>query len=358
VAGTLSSTSDDPSATFTYSLVSGTGSTDNASFKISGNQIQTNAVLNFESKASYSVLVRSTTQYGLSLDKTFTITLNNVNEQPTLNNIAAQTICYTPAQQTVALSGISAGEDANQTTNVTVSSTNSNLFKSLTVTQASNGAAQVRYTVADGASGSAVVNVMVTDNGGTANGGVNTILKSFVLNVNALPVPTIATDKGVISISKGDVLVLKAAGGTQYQWSNAPGILSGDNSANLTIRPDATTTYRVLVTNASGCSESKEITIEVTEDYVMLKGSNLISPNGDGVNDVFKIDNVDMYPNNTVKIFDRAGRLLYAKKGYSKEGEWNGMLNGAPLAEDTYYYVVDFGPNKPKIQGYITIVRD
>ncbi|WP_207536122.1 MBG domain-containing protein, partial [Desertivirga arenae] len=42
VAGTLSSTSDDPSATFTYSLVSGTGSTDNASFKISGNQIQTN----------------------------------------------------------------------------------------------------------------------------------------------------------------------------------------------------------------------------------------------------------------------------------------------------------------------------
>ncbi|WP_207535426.1 MBG domain-containing protein, partial [Desertivirga arenae] len=40
VAGTLSSTSDDPSATFTYSLVSGTGSTDNASFKISGNQIQ------------------------------------------------------------------------------------------------------------------------------------------------------------------------------------------------------------------------------------------------------------------------------------------------------------------------------
>ncbi|WP_207422857.1 MBG domain-containing protein [Desertivirga brevis] len=359
LAGTLSSTSDDPTTTFAYTFADGAGSADNTKFSIVGNEIRTNRVLNFEENAVYSVRVRTTAQNSLlSLEKEFTISIQNVNEQPTLNNIAAQTICYTPSQQTIALSGISAGEDLNQTTNVTVSSTNSNLFKSLSVTQASNGNAQVRYTVADGASGSAVVNVMVTDNGGTANGGVNTILKSFTLTVNALPVPSITTNKGVTSISKGDELVLKAQGGSTYQWSNAPGILSGDNTANLTIRPDATTTYRVLVTNASGCSETKEITIEVTEDYVMLKGTNLISPNGDGVNDVFKIENVDMYPNNEVKIFDRAGRLLYTKKGYSKDGEWNGTLNGAPLAEDTYYYVVDFGPNKPKIKGYITIVRD
>jgi gliding motility-associated-like protein len=90
----------------------------------------------------------------------------------------------------------------------------------------------------------------------------------------------------------------------------------------------------------------------------MLNGSNLLSPNGDGVNDVFKIDNLDMYPNNEVKIFDRAGRLLYSKKDYSKEGEWTGMLNGLPLAEDTYYYVVDFGKGNPKYKGYITIVRE
>ena len=55
--GTLSTTDPDAGDTHTYSLVSGAGDTDNASFKISGDKLQTNATFDFEAKSSYTVRV-------------------------------------------------------------------------------------------------------------------------------------------------------------------------------------------------------------------------------------------------------------------------------------------------------------
>ncbi len=81
--GTLSTTDPDTGNTFTYSLVSGTGSTDNGSFTISGNTLQTAATFNYESKNSYSIRIRSTDQGSLYTEKAFTINVTNVNEQPT-----------------------------------------------------------------------------------------------------------------------------------------------------------------------------------------------------------------------------------------------------------------------------------
>ncbi|WP_207429042.1 YDG domain-containing protein [Pedobacter sp. SYSU D00535] len=365
LAGTLSSTSDDPTTTFKYELVAGAGDTDNGLFEIasSSNQIRTKAGLNFENKPSYKVRVRSIAQNSLlHLDREFTIAIQNVNEAPTIDAIANSTICYTSAQQTVALSNITPGPDANETTAVSVSSSNNSLFESLTVTQAdNNGAAQLRYKLAANASGTAVITVLVQDNGGSANGGVDFKTQSFTLTVNQLPVIAISSDKGT-TLSKGEVAMLKAEvtggnTGLTYSWADANGIVSvAKNLATLNVRPSETTTYTVTVTNANGCVSTQSITIEVLADFRVVDGTNIVTPNGDGVNDNFVIRNIDMYPNNVVKIFDRAGRMLYSKNNYSNE--FNGTFQGSPLAEDTYYYIVDFGPGKEKIKGFITIVRD
>jgi hypothetical protein len=82
VIGTFSSTDPDTGNSFTYSLIAGTGDTDNTAFSIVGNQLQINNSPDFETKNSYSIRVKTTDQGGLSFEKTLTITVNDVNENP------------------------------------------------------------------------------------------------------------------------------------------------------------------------------------------------------------------------------------------------------------------------------------
>jgi len=83
VVGTFTTTDPDVGQTFTYSLVAGTGSTDNSSFTIVGNALQTAAIFNYEVKNSYSIRVQTTDNLGATFQKVFTITVTNVNEAPT-----------------------------------------------------------------------------------------------------------------------------------------------------------------------------------------------------------------------------------------------------------------------------------
>ncbi|HEY9693877.1 MAG TPA: DUF4347 domain-containing protein, partial [Oculatellaceae cyanobacterium] len=83
IVGNLSTYDPDTGNTFTYSLVSGTGSTDNPSFSIvNGNQLRINSSPNFESKSSYNIRVRTTDQGGLSYEGALPVTIINVNEAP------------------------------------------------------------------------------------------------------------------------------------------------------------------------------------------------------------------------------------------------------------------------------------
>ncbi|ALL04362.1 hypothetical protein AQ505_01920 [Pedobacter sp. PACM 27299] len=361
-AGVLSSTADDPQATFTYSLATGSGDTDNAAFRISGDQLLTAASLDYETKKVYSVNVRSTTQHGFSLDKTFSINLSDVNEIPTLDVMASKTICYTTSTQTIDLTGISAGPESGQNTTITASGSNAALLQSLTVAPSSGGKALLSYRVKNGASGTSTITVTVKDDGGTNNGGVDTYSRTFVLTVNPLPVIAINANIGrnnnssSTDVSKGETLVLTASGGSSYVWAVHNSIVSGQTSASLTVRPRETTTYTVTATNASGCSEQKSFTVNVLDDLVTIKATNILTPNGDGYNDKWIIENIDFYPNNEVKIFDKSGRMVYGKRSY--DNSWDGMLNGMPLSEGTYYYVIDFGKDRQKFKGFITIVRE
>ncbi len=81
--GTLSTTDPDAGETFTYTLVSGTGSTDNAQFTISGSSLKSAASFNFEAKSSYSIRIRSTDKGSAFVEEQFTVTVTNLNEAPT-----------------------------------------------------------------------------------------------------------------------------------------------------------------------------------------------------------------------------------------------------------------------------------
>jgi RHS repeat-associated protein len=92
VIGTFSSTDPDTGNSFTYSLIAGTGDTDNTAFSIVGNQLQINNSPDFETKNSYSIRVKTTDQGGLSFEKVLVITVNDVNETP--GNLAPTALIF------------------------------------------------------------------------------------------------------------------------------------------------------------------------------------------------------------------------------------------------------------------------
>ncbi|GCA89332.1 Calx-beta domain-containing protein [Microcystis aeruginosa] len=85
VIGDFTSTDPDPGDTFTYSLVSGAGDTDNSFFTISNNQLKSNSVFDYEAKTSYSIRVRTTDQDGQFYEKQLTVNVTNIIEPGTFS---------------------------------------------------------------------------------------------------------------------------------------------------------------------------------------------------------------------------------------------------------------------------------
>jgi gliding motility-associated-like protein len=176
---------------------------------------------------------------------------------------------------------------------------------------------------------------------------------STTLTLNDLPNATITSDSGT-EIPLGQTVNLTASGGVSYAWIG-PYIQSGQNTETIKVSPKGTATYTVIATNAFGCSDSFDFVITVKKDHELIP-SNVITPNGDGKNDTWIIKNIERFPDNTVRIYDRAGRLIYLKNAYFND--WDGTLNGKLLNEDTYIYVIDLGNGLAVIKGTLSIIRD
>jgi gliding motility-associated-like protein len=348
--GTLAGTDADAGDTHTYSLVSGTGSTDNASFTITGNSIRTAAVFDFENKNSYSVRVRVTDAGGLSFERAFTITITDVNEAPTLTAITDRRVYNVSTSQIVNLAGITAGPETAQTTTTSVSTSNPTAFSAINVV-----GTQIQFTLAAGIATpqDVVVTVRVRDNGGVANGGVDSVVRTFRLGID--PMPVAAASPNLITLGATSQLSATGANAVNYTWVavGATGIVG--SGATINVRPAGTTTYAVVVTNSFGYQATVPVLLTVIVDYKLVP-NNLVTPNGDGVNDRWVIPNIDMYPDNEVMVYDKAGRAVFAKRGYNNE--WDGTVNGKKLKEDAYFYVIKFNKDGAlPIRGYVSIVR-
>jgi len=169
--------------------------------------------------------------------------------------------------------------------------------------------------------------------------------------------PSISLGNNLI-ICPGEKALLKAEGGISYEWRPEE-YLDDPASSSPEASPETTTVYTVTVQNEAGCTASGDIIVTVACDGKDIP--NGISPNGDGINDYFVIEDIGLYPDNVIFIYNRWGNLIYKKKSY--DNTWNGRSNtgtvqfGEELPEGTYFYILDMGNNGKPIQGFIVLRR-
>lgn len=152
-----------------------------------------------------------------------------------------------------------------------------------------------------------------------------------------------------------DVDVMGGSGDLTFEWSDSE--LSGASVDGL-----CQGTFTVLITDENGCQFMDSVEIESCEGPVQpgcYEVRDVITPNGDGMNDQFMITCIADFPA-TLEVYDRWGKLVYNQDSY--DGSWMGISNSSEeLIEGGYMYIlnIDFGDGRREImKGTLTLLRD
>jgi large repetitive protein len=182
--------------------------------------------------------------------------------------------------------------------------------------------------------------------------GCKSNLASQVVTVNAAPNAYAGGDR---TVNYGDDIQLTGKGGLLYSWSNG-GLLDNPyvfNPTTSTKLPVGANPFVLTVTDGNGCTDTDDIFVFVTNTPVQNAFPNVITPNGDGVNDVLMLPFLtEKYDTPyTFKIYTRSGNVVLNTKNYDQS--WGAQ----DLPDDTYWYVLEIAGDKKDYRGFITVKR-
>ncbi|SFI21750.1 Ig-like domain-containing protein [Halpernia frigidisoli] len=287
---------------------------------------------------------------------------------------------------------------------------------SVAIALTANGTNLLWYTSATGGTGSATAPIPNTSTVGATsyfvsqnNGNCESTRAEIKVNISQEPHSATLVDA---TICNGETIVLDAGSGfSSYEWNTTPPIFT------QTLQVSKIGTYSVILTNANNCSatQSVKVTAGVTPTIVNIISTeksieiiasggnppysysidnqqsfqnnnvftnlmpgiytvfvksqlnscsisqetavifipNVITPNNDSLNDIFKINNIQFFPNAKISIFDRYGKAVFISKDKDSLS-WDGRYLGRILATGTYYYILDLGNNYQKT-GWILL---
>ena len=147
---------------------------------------------------------------------------------------------------------------------------------------------------------------------------------------------------------------LSVKGGAHYQWRPAPGIRSGEAGREVAIIAREAADYQVTVTDSNGCSFDQHYALRVQKED-SLGFPNILTPNGDGINDQWIVPHLEKYPSNRLEVFNRAGQLIYRRNNYAND--WTGRVNGKVLPTGTYYFIFTVNNGAKMYRGYIHVIQ-
>ncbi|MCP9201564.1 gliding motility-associated C-terminal domain-containing protein [Gramella sp. GC03-9] len=198
----------------------------------------------------------------------------------------------------------------------------------------------------------------------TPQDGCESEAASFTVTINDPGTPTI-DDANPVFCEYDDATIADLNDAVD-QTSNVTWFSTADGTESLstgTPLQDGVTYYASLYDPATDCDSSARLAVTVTIEGCPLLFPEGISPNGDGRNDVFDIENIEReYPNYTIEIYNRWGKVVY--KGNANTPDWDGTTTeSGALGDDTlpvgvYFYLLDFndGVTSPR-RGKVYLSR-
>lgn len=334
-----------------FTLVNGDGDTDNSLFEIVGNSIVTSKVLDYEEKRQFSIRVKSTSIYGESVEKILNPAVIDVNERPQMMPIQNETICSKGILQ---LNGITAGQEISQTAKVYVKLKGAKSQATFEISQPVNGTSLLSYSVTSKLTKKVDLEIIIKDDGGVLNGGVDSAVYNYTFNVTANSAIQIFSEQGS-TLLRGNSAILLASGKGKFQWYFNDQLIENEKDNSLTIKAVEGGIYSVNCISNEGCISDGRIEIKVVDTFP-VKCTNLITANSDGINDSFVARNIEYFPANELWIMDHTGRVVYNKKNYNND--WQGTSKGSVLPKGTYYYLLDLGKGKEKLKGFISLLSE
>lgn len=139
--------------------------------------------------------------------------------------------------------------------------------------------------------------------------------------------------------------------------------LNGEITFEAPVGLTGTTTidYEICSTVCEGLCDQASILIRSDANGADPQVFNAITPNGDGLNETFVFDILDLrpddFPDNELIIFNRWGDIIFEAKPYNND--WSGLnTGGTPVPEGTYYYILRLNIGEGDIiRGDITVIR-
>ena len=107
-------------------------------------------------------------------------------------------------------------------------------------------------------------------------------------------------------------------------------------------------TYSVVITDKHLCAKSFEIVVP-DDSCNTITIHDVITPNGDGINDVWVIEGIQKYTGNTVQLFDKWGDIVFDTKNYNND--WSGEGKSGLLPDGTYFYLIKLNTTDPPQGG-------
>lgn len=175
---------------------------------------------------------------------------------------------------------------------------------------------------------------------------------SVLVVVNIKPIVNAGADKIII---KGQSVILDGSitnpANVSYTWTpglylNDAGLLAPVSTAPFNIN------YVLNATSTIGCGITTDtMLLKVFNDFYI---PNAFSPNGDGVNDTWRIEALAAFPAAVITVYDRFGKKVYES---TTNKVWDGKMNNTALSAGAYAYVIDLKNNRPVLKGMVVIVR-